>query len=475
MLIFAPSTISITDTPHTRNAHIPTLRLLLLHHAPLNATDRYGQTALILAASLGHTEVVRVLLEAGADPEKRDGKGQAPLAVAENFKHVEAAKLLREWIQARSEGVSATFATAEQGDKGKEKVTGPFALDTSNTRQVSSIFADQLTHEEIFGLPTPRQLSVPGAYGDPDPEPEETVPLEPEIPVPEPSMIEPDVPQPVPYAHLLPDGVSIAPSNENAIHPDLSSRLAIALERLASPPPSESALLSNFAELNDHASAEKGVREGVVKRMESIRFLREGIANFVSFAEKRGALVAELGLLGREAKEGVEDRAKEMQKIEETFSELDKERKATQDAMNAVATNLAGLQLSIGLPNEASGIVTEARAKVDATFDERAVGLEADKLRTEREQAGFEQAREAADACAQFAREQVGRAQASRASLEVVLKGAEQEHAGYLRELVARSLRVLHSIRRGLEQANEEAEQAVAVGTHLRLQPTETD
>ena len=43
------------------------LRSLLEEGQDVNACDRYGQTALLLAARNGHLEAVRVLVEVGAD------------------------------------------------------------------------------------------------------------------------------------------------------------------------------------------------------------------------------------------------------------------------------------------------------------------------------------------------------------------------------------------------------------------------
>jgi len=46
---------------------LETVRRLLRAGAEVNARDRYGQTALMLAAHRGHREIVEELLRAGAD------------------------------------------------------------------------------------------------------------------------------------------------------------------------------------------------------------------------------------------------------------------------------------------------------------------------------------------------------------------------------------------------------------------------
>ena len=45
----------------------------------VNAVDRWGSTALIRAAILGHDEACRVLLAAGADARRKDRKGFSAL------------------------------------------------------------------------------------------------------------------------------------------------------------------------------------------------------------------------------------------------------------------------------------------------------------------------------------------------------------------------------------------------------------
>ncbi|MEZ5465266.1 MAG: ankyrin repeat domain-containing protein [Lysobacteraceae bacterium] len=55
------------------------VRLLLKHRAGVNASGRFGRTALHTAALSGNNEVVAALIEAGADVDVRDERGIAPL------------------------------------------------------------------------------------------------------------------------------------------------------------------------------------------------------------------------------------------------------------------------------------------------------------------------------------------------------------------------------------------------------------
>ena len=48
--------------------HVEVVRLLLAHHANVDARDRRGQTALVWATTARKTEVVELLKKAGASP-----------------------------------------------------------------------------------------------------------------------------------------------------------------------------------------------------------------------------------------------------------------------------------------------------------------------------------------------------------------------------------------------------------------------
>jgi cytohesin len=70
--------------------------VLLGANASLTAVTAKGRTALYLASSSGHTQVVQLLLANGADPFTPDGDGSLPLHVACRGNHMKtAARLLR--------------------------------------------------------------------------------------------------------------------------------------------------------------------------------------------------------------------------------------------------------------------------------------------------------------------------------------------------------------------------------------------
>jgi ankyrin repeat protein len=69
--------------------------LLLANKADVNAKNKYGATALLLAASTkGHKEIVEVLLAHGADANVKDKDGATPLLEAAVWGYKEIVELL---------------------------------------------------------------------------------------------------------------------------------------------------------------------------------------------------------------------------------------------------------------------------------------------------------------------------------------------------------------------------------------------
>ena len=72
-------------TPLMRAAawgRVEVVQELLRHHAAVDATNRDGDTALLLASLSGHTDTVRILLAAGADVHVAGWGGETALGVA---------------------------------------------------------------------------------------------------------------------------------------------------------------------------------------------------------------------------------------------------------------------------------------------------------------------------------------------------------------------------------------------------------
>lgn len=70
------------------------LRRLHAAGADLNARDRYGQTALMLAAVRGHAGAVRDLVDRGADLDVTAKYGLSALMLAVVNRHAEVARIL---------------------------------------------------------------------------------------------------------------------------------------------------------------------------------------------------------------------------------------------------------------------------------------------------------------------------------------------------------------------------------------------
>ena len=70
------------------------VRLLLAKGADVDEIDKEGQTALILAASEGHREVVRLLLEKNPNLRTRDKNGWTAAMWAQSIRNKDIIELM---------------------------------------------------------------------------------------------------------------------------------------------------------------------------------------------------------------------------------------------------------------------------------------------------------------------------------------------------------------------------------------------
>jgi len=99
--------------------------------APVDARDRYGQTALMLAAHHGHAEVVALLIDAGADLDVTAKYGLSALMLAIVAGHDECARRL-----ARA-GADRTLTGS-----GAPGFAGKTAYDLAVARGMTDLYAD---------------------------------------------------------------------------------------------------------------------------------------------------------------------------------------------------------------------------------------------------------------------------------------------------------------------------------------------
>ena len=104
------------------------LETLLGAGADVNSQDRYGQTALMLAARHGHLEAVRVLIDSGADLDHTAKYHLSALMIATINGHTAVAQLL----------VQAGAATDTKGT-GAPGFSGRTALDLAQNLGRDSI------------------------------------------------------------------------------------------------------------------------------------------------------------------------------------------------------------------------------------------------------------------------------------------------------------------------------------------------
>ncbi|WP_300653044.1 ankyrin repeat domain-containing protein [Hydrogenophaga sp.] len=76
-------------------------RLLLEHHAYIDAESPNGSTPLMMAAHYGHPSVVKLLLEEGADPLLKNQQGLSAIDFANRAQRAESAEIIAAFVRAR--------------------------------------------------------------------------------------------------------------------------------------------------------------------------------------------------------------------------------------------------------------------------------------------------------------------------------------------------------------------------------------
>ncbi len=74
--------------------NLETVKYLILNGADIEATDKLGETALMLAARTGHLELVRHLIDNGANINHRDNRDRTVLMYAVSNVHLEIVQYL---------------------------------------------------------------------------------------------------------------------------------------------------------------------------------------------------------------------------------------------------------------------------------------------------------------------------------------------------------------------------------------------
>lgn len=77
------------------------VRLLLEHHAYIDAESPNGTTPLMMAAHYGHPTVVKLLLDEGADPLLKNQQGLTAIDFANRGQRAEAANLIAAFVRSK--------------------------------------------------------------------------------------------------------------------------------------------------------------------------------------------------------------------------------------------------------------------------------------------------------------------------------------------------------------------------------------
>ena len=83
------------------HGHVPVIRLLLDHHAYIDAESPNGTTPLMMAAHYGSPEAVKLLLEAGADSALKNKLGLTALDFAQRANRADAAGLIAAFVRGK--------------------------------------------------------------------------------------------------------------------------------------------------------------------------------------------------------------------------------------------------------------------------------------------------------------------------------------------------------------------------------------
>ncbi|NIM42862.1 MAG: hypothetical protein GTN84_15905 [Hydrogenophaga sp.] len=86
---------------HASERSLPVVRLLLEHHAFIDAQSPNGSTPLMMAALYGHPQVVRLLLEEGADTAMKNEQGLSAIDFAHRAGRKETADAIAAAIRAK--------------------------------------------------------------------------------------------------------------------------------------------------------------------------------------------------------------------------------------------------------------------------------------------------------------------------------------------------------------------------------------
>lgn len=97
------------------NGHTDVIRLLLEHHAFIDAQSPNGTTPLMMAASYGSPEAVKLLLESGADFTMRNQKQMTAMDFAKNAARPDAIDLLQQAERYRAQQRTAPARPAAPG------------------------------------------------------------------------------------------------------------------------------------------------------------------------------------------------------------------------------------------------------------------------------------------------------------------------------------------------------------------------
>ncbi len=116
------------------SGHVAMLRLLLEHHAYIDAESPAGETPLMMAASRAKPDAVQLLLESGADASVKNQAGQTAYALALARKNTRNAAVIERWLAQGQPAASSATPQPTQSAVGVEALYGSGSASGSNYR-----------------------------------------------------------------------------------------------------------------------------------------------------------------------------------------------------------------------------------------------------------------------------------------------------------------------------------------------------
>ncbi len=155
--------LSVSVAPSQEGTRIA--RFLIRHGADVNLQNKYGHTALMLAAKYGQVDLVRILLKHGARVGVRDDSGHTALDYAYQMEHQQVAALIEDYrLHPPSPGARREVERLSGQNLSKEEITriaSRVAQEAQNSTQKNIAHRLDVLAKEIESLKESKKAKKP--------------------------------------------------------------------------------------------------------------------------------------------------------------------------------------------------------------------------------------------------------------------------------------------------------------------------